>query len=95
MFRERTSQKLTEADRGSIVSLLREGRSVSYVASSLGMDRKTVTLWRDRFAETGHVKRAIGSGRPKSTTVEEDRRLLTAAKAKPMTTAQEIAGEFD
>ena len=94
MFRERNTQKLTEADRGAIISLLNDGKSVTYVANSLGFAEKTVRLWQRRFNDTQNVKRAKGSGRPKSTTPAEDRKLVAAVRAKPITTAQELAGSI-
>jgi hypothetical protein len=44
MFRERTTQKTTDADRGAIVSLLREGASIAFVARSLNFDKKNGAL---------------------------------------------------
>jgi transposase-like protein len=57
MFRDRKEKKLSDADKGALLALLREGRSVTYVANAHGVDRKTVALWRDRYEQTGHFKR--------------------------------------
>jgi transposase len=36
----------------------------------------------------------VGSGRPRKTTPEEEENIALAVAAKPITTAQEIAGKF-
>jgi len=35
--------------------------------------KNTIGLWRNRFLQTGEMKRQEGSGRPRSTTLREDR----------------------
>ncbi len=50
--------------------------------------------WQRRYEETGDVDRQPGSGRPRKTTPLEDLNIRNAAIAKPITTAQEIAGMF-
>ncbi len=47
-----------------------------------------------RAKETLHVKRQVGSGRPKKTTPAQDEMLLHAVSAKEITTAQEVVGSL-
>jgi transposase len=53
-----------------------------------------VFLWQTRYRETGDVTRQVGSGRPRKVTPEDEENIALAVAAKPITTAQEIAGKF-
>lgn len=90
-LRERGHLSLQE--KGGIVALLGRGVPVCEIAETIDCHPTTVRRWRTRYARTFDVKRQIGSGRPKKTTPEEDSRLLDSVRAKPITTAQEIAGK--
>lgn len=84
---------LTLQEKGGIVALVNDGKSISDVAEIFDCHPNTVKRWVKRYDETLDVKRKFESGRPKSTTREEDTMLLDAVRAKPITTAQEILGK--
>lgn len=93
MFRDNRGRKqLNAKERASIIALTHNGMSITAISNALGIARATVVLWQKRHFETGDVERKYGSGRPVKTTREEDARMKSAAEAKPITTAQEIAG---
>ena len=94
MFRDNTRKKLNEKERGAIVTLTQAGWSVRNIANHVGCGLATVSLWQNRYADTEDVKRKVGSARPRVTTLEEDQMMREAVVAKPITTAQEIAGQF-
>lgn len=85
---------LSFQERGGIAALTDHGVSVREVAAKLGCHATTVRRWKRRYEETLDVKRQVGSGRPKKTTPAQDAMLLDAVRAKPITTAQEIAGSL-
>jgi len=58
------------------------------------LSEATVYYWQKRHEETGDVSRKIGSGRRRKTTQAQDERIRAAVEAKPITTRQEIAGNF-
>ena len=91
-FRERGHLSLQE--KGAIIALLYRGVSVNEVAEICGCHPTTVRRWMHRYEETMDVERRFGSGRPRKTTPEEDTMLLDAVRAKPITTAAEIAGSI-
>ncbi len=89
----REKAHLSLQDRGAIVGLSQHGVDAAQVAEIIGCHINTVKLyWNKRYEETLDVKRQIGSGRPPKTTPAQDRMIIDAVKAKPITTAQEIAG---
>ncbi len=89
-LRERAQLSLQE--KGAIVGLTQHGVNAAQVAEYIGCHINTVKHWNKRYEETLDVKRQIGSGRPSKTTPAQDKMILDAVKAKPITTAQEIAG---
>ncbi len=89
--RERAHLSLQE--KGDIIGPNRHGVDAREVAERIGCHVNTVKFWNKRYEETLDVKRQIGSGRPLKTTPVQDRMLLDAVKAKPITTGREIAGK--
>ena len=65
-----------------------------FIGEALGIGLATVNLWQHRFRETGDIKRKPGSGRPKKLSRRDEMDILGAVSAKPITTAQEIAGKI-
>ena len=97
MFREdRGVKKLSDKEKGALIGYIHAGFSDNRIHLDTWYSRSTVKLWRMRFQETGDVNRKVGSGRGngsrRKTTEEEDMKIRDAVAAKPVTTAQEIAG---
>ena len=92
MYRVNREKKLGLAERGAIIALTHAGKSQTQIANAVGVARSTVKLWQDRFEDSEDVKRKVGSGRPRSTTPEQDQSILEAVRRQPITTAQAIAG---
>ena len=91
-LRERGQLSLQE--KGGVAALIDHGVSVREVADRFNCHPTTVRRWKRRFEETFDVKWKVGSVRPKKTTAEQDEMLLDAVRAKPITTAREIAGRI-
>jgi transposase len=95
MFRaDRGRKHLNERERGAIIAYSNDGKSVRFISDRLGIAVATVFLWQTRYRETGDVTRQVGSGRPRKVTPEDEENIALAVAAKPITTAQEIAGKF-
>ena len=94
MFDRTERGHLSREAKGAIVALTQHGVDAQQFAESIGCHVNTVKHWNKRYEETLGVNRRIGSGRPSKTTAAQDRMILDAVKAKPITTAQEIAGVF-
>ena len=94
MFRpDRGSRKLNLQERASIISFTVYGGSIRRVALDGGFNRAIVRRWRQRFVETGDVLRRQGTGRRPTVTPAKSVMLRQAVAAKPITTAQELAGK--
>ncbi|GFT79072.1 uncharacterized protein TNCV_3094371 [Trichonephila clavipes] len=77
--------------RGRIIGKLEEGRSVTSVAAEFGIAHSIVSrLWR-QFQTTGRAIRGFSSGRPRGTTLADDRNIVLQARRKRRQTAGEIA----
>jgi transposase len=95
MFRaDRGRKHLNDKERGAIIAYSNDGKSVRFISDRLGIGVGTVSLWQTRYRDTGDITRKVGSGRPRKTTPEEEENIALAVAAKPITTAQEIAGKF-
>jgi transposase len=78
--------------RAAIIAYTNDGKSVRFISDRLGIAIGTVSLWQTRYADTGDINRKNGSGRPKKLAADEAN-IALAVEAKPITTAQEIAGK--
>lgn len=93
MFREgRGRSHLNVKERAAIVALTEAGKSIREIAGLLNIGEATVVLWQKRHQNTGDVERKPGTGRQRKTTQDQDRKIRMVVIAKPITTAQEIAG---
>ena len=95
MFRaDRGRKHLKEKERGAIIAYSNDGKTVRFISDRLGIAMATVSLWQTRYRETGDIARQVGFGRRKKLTPEDEDDIADAVAAKPITTAQEIAGKF-
>ena len=95
MFRaDRGRKHLNDQERAAIIAFTEAGKTVADISERLGIGAATVSLWQNRFRETGSIIRKQGSGRPKKLTPETEADIVLAVSAKPLTTAQEIAGNL-
>ncbi len=93
MFREDRGRKnLNTQERASIIAFLECEKTVTWISAKMGVSLSTVSYWKKRHEETGDVRRKDGSGKTKKITQEDEENIVSAALAKPITTAQEIAG---
>lgn len=79
--------------RSIIIGLHAGGTSKSEIARRLGISRRTVQLWIQRYEEEGNVLTRPRPGRPRVTCAEEDAGLVQAARTNPLTTAVTLTRE--
>lgn len=65
----------TEFERGRVIGMLEAGMSQREVSAILGRSRCTIQRWWNRWVEEGNCVRRSGSGRPRSTSIRDDRHL--------------------
>lgn len=78
---------LTPTDAARAVALVQDGRSQYYASRILGVTRCSVQRAVQRFNETGSFSRRRGSGRRRSTNVQDDRFVTLNVLRERNTTA--------
>ena len=71
---ERTKQ-MSVATKSKIVVLLEEKKSFAEISRRVGYSSRAVSNCVRKFRESGSLERKKGSGRGRSTTARDDRRL--------------------
>lgn len=72
--------QLSELQKGMLVGMLRAGKSIRWTAERMHRSKRTVEKWWNRWRQDHNCRRQRGSGRPKKTTIAQDRKLLLATK---------------
>lgn len=85
--RNRANRAEVITQRSIIVGLHAGGTSKSEIARRLGISRRTVQLWVQRYEEEGNVLTRRRPGRPRVSSGDDDARLVEAAVENPLTTA--------
>ncbi len=82
------SKDLSIQVKQTIVSLQKQNQSIREIAGTLGVAKSTVLVHsagkKERTSELSNIKRP---GRPRRTTVVDDRRILSMVKKNPFTTS--------
>jgi transposase len=91
---DRGRKHLNDQERAAIVAFTEAGQTVAFIGKRLDIEAATVSLWQHRFRKTGNIMRKRGSGRPTKLTPANEEDIVLAVTAKPITTAQEIAGNL-
>ena len=87
-------RKLTDRDKGKLELCLEMNRTVTDTSKLVGVDKKTVSMWWDRYRVTGHMNRKPGSGRPRKLSARIDRRLRLWALRNRRITGAGLAVEL-
>ena len=70
-------------------------KTVTWISAKMDVSLSTVSYWKKRHQETGDVRRKDESGKTKKITQEDEENIVSAVLAKPIITAQEIAGKIN
>ena len=85
---------LSPNDRTMAVGMLEAGQSARDVARRFGVSHSTILRLNERFQTTRSVKDMPGSGRPKKTTLAQDRYLRNLTLRTRVITARSLQGRF-
>ena len=77
-----------------IIALLEEGFSMRYVAQRVDVSVSVVSRAWARYQETGHYARREGSGRPRITTIRQDRHIVRQVLQRQTITARNVRDEI-
>ena len=91
----RKVKELLVEERSRIVVLSEEGYSIREIAKKTGISKSSVGYTLKKFKSTGSYSSQKRSGRPRKTTVGEDRFLQTLSKRNRRKTGPELAAEIN
>ncbi|GFT45924.1 transposable element Tcb1 transposase [Trichonephila clavipes] len=80
--------------RGRIIGRLECGRSQLEVSEKLGIALSVISRLWQRFQDDGNVSRCYSTGRPRVTTLNEDRYLAATAKRNRRSTASDLSRQL-
>lgn len=83
-------RRMSDAARGMAIAWLEEGVRLREVARRLAVAHSVIQTLRDRYSETGSVTERRRSGRPRSTTRQQDRFVVLSALRQRTATANAL-----
>ena len=86
--------QVSDEAKGSVVQLKHAGYSGNKIARALKPPRSTVYRIISVHAITGATERRKGSGRPRTTTMAEDERIILCVKRDRSTTSKEASARL-
>ncbi|XP_069669962.1 uncharacterized protein [Periplaneta americana] len=81
--------------RQAVLNALKKGKSQSSVAKDFGISQQLVSVWSRRHKQEGSVDNKPRSGRPRKTTVSEDRMICKQSVADPRKSARQIRNDLE
>lgn len=87
--------RLPAVKRWSIVALHNDGRSHTYIAEHLQVDRRTVSRVLRRWRRAGDVKSGSRTGRPRETDEETDTKIALVGFVEKFTSPRQIKRKLD
>src|SRR6185437_8489423 len=85
-------RKLDDMSKGRLLMCFDLNLPIKEIARRLKIAPTTVRLWRNRYCETGEVKRKSGSGRPPVLSARDQFRLRYLVMRDPKLTARQLLG---
>ncbi|PIO54236.1 transposase [Teladorsagia circumcincta] len=85
----------SESTRKAIVNMKEAGMKGATIARILKIPERTVSSILSRFRERGTVTNKPRSGRPRLTSIRQDRRIVRLSLADPSLTCVDIAAKFN
>lgn len=89
------NKKLSVETRAFIIILHNQGKSNRAIASELKISRRTVDYNVNKYASTKSLRDRKRSGRPRKTTIAEDKRIVLISKRDRRLTGPEIAAQIN
>lgn len=80
--------------REAVIRALKEGRTQISVSRDFGISRQLVSVWNRHYKVRGDVHNKSRSGRPRKTTIREDKLIRRQSVADPQKSATAIAKDL-
>ncbi|XP_067109751.1 intraflagellar transport protein 57 homolog isoform X1 [Osmerus mordax] len=84
------SKELSPSVKQAIVRLKNQNKPIREIAKTLGVAKSTVGYILKKIERTGELSNTKRPGRPRKTTVVDDRRIISLVKKNPFTTVGQI-----
>ncbi|GFY14332.1 transposable element Tcb2 transposase [Trichonephila clavipes] len=85
---------LDDFTRGKRIGKLEEGRTVTSVAAEFGINKSVISRAWKAFQTIRTAVRKVGGGRPRTTTIEDDRYIILQTKRGRRQLASVIAQQL-
>ena len=86
--------QVSDEEKNNSLSLHKDNLSLSEISRATGKSRSVVQRIISRFKQSGYVKAMPKTGRPRKTTVREDRMMVRQSLQDRFKTAAEISREM-
>ncbi len=82
--------RLTDKKRLEVLSYMNSNKSYRYIAKTIGISTSTVSSIISKFKVSGSVDDKKRSGRPRATTIQDDRLICLTARRNPKMSCKDI-----
>ena len=86
--------RLSDTDRGRAIAWLQDGVGLREIGRRLGVHHAIIQRLRDRFNATGSTAERRRTGRPRATSIRQDRFLVLSALRQRTATANNLRGQL-
>ena len=86
--------RLSDTDRGRAIAWLQDGVGLREIGRRLGVHHAIIQRLRDRFNATGSTVERRQTGRPRATSIRQDRFLVLSALRQRTATANNLRGQL-
>lgn len=88
------TRELSMGEKQAIVKLRKEGKSTRAIGQTLGIASTTIWNVLKKKETTGVLSNRRPTGRPRKTTVVDDRNIVRAVKKTPKTSVSDISNDL-
>lgn len=82
--------RLTDKKRMEVISYAKSNESIRFISRKCSVSPSTVSNLLKKFDQFGSVADKLRSGRPRSTTIQDDRLICLTARRHPMFSCKDI-----
>ncbi len=89
--RKQKYRKINQFERSKITVLYQQQKKKSFIAMEMKLSWSTVSNIIKKFEDSGNINRKSGSGRPRKTTIAQDRLIIRQIKKNPFISTRKLS----